>query len=250
MKPYPLKILQSGLVFLDNSDDCDAAAQALEQYNYDDELCFALDFDPLFIARLMASGFLVMSYLLDGPDSSGDFILLPKHHLIRSCLFFPELHVKKSIKHLLSDYDLHFNKDFDLIIDKCIEIHDDDWLTGPLVSAIREIYRGDDMPVRPISFALYREGKLRAGEFGIMAGGVYTSYSGYYEEDNAGTVQMLLTAKWLEKTGFDFWDLGMPLDYKLTLGAREISRREFMDHFWNARLPMQTVHGSDKRRLL
>jgi Leu/Phe-tRNA-protein transferase len=155
------------------------------------------------------------------------FILLPKHHLVRSCLFFPELHVKKSIKPHLSRYDLRFDRDFDLILDKCIAIHGDGWLTPPLVTAIREMRFIEESPARPVSFALYRDEKLVAGEFGIVCGRVYTSYSGYFEEDNAGTVQMLLTAHWLEELGFGFWDLGMPLDYKLTLGAREISREDF-----------------------
>ena len=243
MKTYPLKVFPSGHVFLDAQDDCEEVAWILEETAYAEDFCLAQDFDPLFIANLMAAGFLVMSSLFGGSNGnkkSGkhtkrNFILLPKHHLIRSCLFFPELHIKKSIRKHLGLYDLYFDNDFDLILDKCIKTHGDDWLTEPLVKALRKIREIPDMPVRPASFALYREGKLKAGEFGIISGRVYTSYSGYYEEDNAGTVQMILTAQYLEKSGFDFWDLGMPLDYKLTLGALEISRKEFMELFWNAK---------------
>ena len=242
MKSYPLKILPSGHVFLDTTDDCQVVARVLDEAGYKEDFCLALDFDPLFIAQLMASGFLVMSSLFGNPGETNEpgslqnrkFILLPKHHLVRSCLFFPELHIKKSIKPLLPRYDLQFDKDFDDIVNKCIDIHGDDWLTGPYIAAIKEIRKHSDMPVRPVSFALYREGKLKAGEFGIISGRVYTSYSGYYEEVNAGTVQMILTAKWLEKSSYTFWDLGMPLDYKLTLGAREISRRDFLELFWKA----------------
>jgi Leu/Phe-tRNA-protein transferase len=231
---YPLRYTQAGYVFLDPDDDCRAAARALRDTGYDEEFCLARDFDPPFIADLMASGFLVMSeYLESGsPDEPGFYILLPKHHLVRSCLFFPELHVKKSIRPFLSRYELRFDADFDLIVDKCLKTHGDGWLTDPLVQVIRDIRKDASLPARPVSFGLYREGKLRAGEFGIIAGKVYTSYSGYYEEDNAGTVQMVLTSKYLENSGFSFWDLGMPLDYKLTLGAREISREEFMGRFW------------------
>jgi Leu/Phe-tRNA-protein transferase len=82
-----------------------------------------------------------------------------------------------------------------------------------------------------MSFALYRNGKLVAGEFGIKTGGVYTSYSGYYDEKNAGTVQMILTTMYLQEQGFAFFDLGMPLDYKNMLGARDISPQEFVSHF-------------------
>ena len=242
MSVYPLKKLPSGHIFLDPSDDCLAAARALDQTGYTEDFCLALDFDPWFIARLMAAGFLVMSCALEEPaNKSNDtasagnrkfkndrYILLPKHHLERSCLFFPELHIKKKIRSKLSGYELRFDQDFDTVLDKCIATHGDDWLTEPLVNLIREIRRDPGMPVKPVSFGLYREGCLKAGEFGIMAGNVYTSYSGYYDESNTGTIQMILTAQYLEKTGHEFWDLGMPLDYKLTLGAREIPRKQFM----------------------
>ena len=66
-------------------------------------------------------------------------------------------------------------------------------------------------------------------------GRVYTSYSGYYEEDNAGTVQMILMAQRLEELGFDFLDFGMPLDYKTALGAKNIEPRHFVELFRAAR---------------
>jgi Leu/Phe-tRNA-protein transferase len=89
--------------------------------------------------------------------------------------------------------------------------------------------------VRPFSFGLYREGELRAGEFGVIAGRVYTSYSGYHEEGSAGSVQMILTARWLADHGFAFWDLGMPLDYKGKLGAKLLNTGDFMRIFREAR---------------
>ena len=256
---YPLRFLPSGHVFMAPFDNCTAAALALEETDYQEDFCLAIDFDPFFIARLMAAGFLVMADILefdsddelenDEPDNAepaqdvlahtkkaSQYILLPKHHLIRSCLFFPQLHIKKSIRKLLPLYDIHFDRDFDLIVDKCVETHGDGWLKKPFLDALKEIRAEKDMPAKPVSFALYREDKLVAGEFGIISGRVYTSYSGYYEENNAGTVQMILTAKYLEKNSFDFWDLGMPLDYKLTIGAREISRGEFIKLFLNSML--------------
>jgi Leu/Phe-tRNA-protein transferase len=233
---YYIRYTPSGHIFIDPEDDCDALAEILPQIGYNEDFCIALDFEPLFIARLMAAGFLVMSAILTGEEEGEQdtVILFPKHHLIRSCLFFPELHIKKSIRSRLSRYELRFNVDFDRILDKCLETHGADWLTSPLVKAIREMHTSSSLPARPASFGLYRGETLVAGEFGIVAGRVYTSYSGYTEESNAGTVQMILTAEFLEKNGFAFWDLGMPLDYKLTLGAREISREDFMALFRKA----------------
>ena len=236
MAEYRLKVFPQGPVFLDPSDDCLTVALLLDQIGYEEDFCVAADFDPLFIANMMSAGFLVMSCSIgdESPASKTHdrYMILSKHHLIRSCLFFPELHIKKSIRKFLPNYELRFDTDFETVLHNCISKHGSDWLTEPLVNAIKEIRNNPAMPVRPVSFALYRDNKLAAGEFGIIAGRVYTSYSGYYDEDNAGTVQMILTARYLEKNSFSFWDLGMPLDYKLTIGAREISRKEFLKVFF------------------
>ena len=158
--------------------------------------------------------------------------MLPKLHLIRSALFFENLHVKKSIRRFLGRYELRPDADFDYILRRCIQVHGDDWLTPPLVESIIKIREhAGTATVRPASFALYRDGKLAAGEFGIIAGRVYTSYSGYYDEANAGTVQLILTTRWLKDRGFSFFDLGMPLDYKTDLGAVDIGPEEFVDLF-------------------
>jgi Leu/Phe-tRNA-protein transferase len=149
-------------------------------------------------------------------------------------LFFPDLHIKKSIRRFLSRYELRVDTDFDFILDKCVQIHGSDWLTPPLVEILKSIHR-DSADARPVSFAVYREGKLKAGEIGIIVGQVYTSYSGYYEEDNAGTVQMILMTRWLEENGFAFLDLGMPLDYKTGLGAKDITPDRFVGLFRDAR---------------
>jgi Leu/Phe-tRNA-protein transferase len=65
----------------------------------------------------------------------------------------------------------------------------------------------------------------------VVCGKVYTSYSGFYEEYNAGTVQLVKTTKYLQENGFSFFDMGMPLDYKTALGATDISQDEFVKLF-------------------
>lgn len=210
---------------------------AMLAIEYAEEFCLALDFSEDFIERLMEAGFLVMSTEFENPESGNNpekkapfYILLPKLHLIRSVLFFPDLHIKKNIRNLLSHYELRINTDFDQILDNCLRIHGEDWLTPPLVEVLRKMHR-KDITGGTVSFAVYREGRLKAGEIGVVTGKIYTSYSGYYGEDNAGTVQIILMAKWLEEAGFHFLDFGMPLDYKTALGARNIDPGCFVELF-------------------
>jgi Leu/Phe-tRNA-protein transferase len=113
-----------------------------------------------------------------------------------------------------------------------------------LLAGVRAIRAFKNGLVRPVSFGLYRDGELAAGEFGVVAGRVYTSYSGYRDEDSAGTVQMILTGRYLRDAGFAFWDLGMPLGYKDRLGARNISPGLFVELFRQAvRFSVFTEHS-------
>ncbi|MDR1249343.1 MAG: leucyl-tRNA--protein transferase [Treponema sp.] len=239
-------------------DDPEDIVDAMLAADYGEEFCLVLDFDPGFVAALMKAGFLIMSVSMDGgPEMGEQHILLPKLHLERSVLLFPQLRVKRSIRGKLSRYELRVDgrpaekltsmealfslprspaSDFDIVMERCVAAHDDDWLTVPLRNVLREIRSRPWLPARPLSFGVYRDGVLRAGEFGVLAGKVYTSYSGYYDEDNAGSVQMILTARYLEKLGAPFWDLGMPLNYKTGLGAQNVDPFQFVELFRKGRL--------------
>jgi len=258
MRSYPLRYFPSGHIFIDPDDDCDRLVDAMLATDYSEEFCLARDFEEDFVSQLMEAGFLVMSTELKDEETNDAetsieesseaehvtaqrvpqerfFILLPKLHLVRSVLFFPELHIKKSVRRFLPQYELRVNADFDLIFDKCVAIHGAAWLTPPLVEMLKCLRQRTDVRTKPISFAVYRDGELKAGEIGVVMGRVYTSYSGYYEEANAGTVQIILMAQWLNKAGFDFLDFGMPLDYKTALGAHDITPSHFVKIFRAAR---------------
>jgi len=235
-----IKYTVSGHLFISPEDDCQFIVDVMLVTGYNEEFCVAVDFDSGFIARLMEAGFLVMSANIAGRnEQKPDYILLPKLHLERSALFFENLHIKRTIRRFLNRYELRPDVEFDYIIDHCIEKHGADWLTPPLVEAIKKIRDSAPKPdelfpsagAYPASFALYRNGKLAAGEFGVVCGRVYTSYSGFYDEDNAGTVQLILTTRYLQEHGFSFFDMGMPLDYKTALGAVDISPEEFVRLF-------------------
>ncbi|MDR1326332.1 MAG: GNAT family N-acetyltransferase [Treponema sp.] len=226
----PLRYTLSGHVFITPEDDLDTLVDELISTGYDEEFCLATDMSLDFIASLMKAGFLVMSISIED-----EVLLLPKIHLIRSVLLFPELHVKKSIKRFLGRYELRVDTDFNQILDRCIEVHGGDWLTPPLTRCIKQLHRKCVPMARPLSFGVYRDGKLRAGEFGVVSGRVYTSYSGYYDEPNAGTCQLVLATRYLRDKGFAFFDFGMPLLYKDDLGARNMDTRSFVELFRQSR---------------
>jgi Leu/Phe-tRNA-protein transferase len=241
MALYP-RYTRSGHIFIQPGDNLDLLVDVMIKTDYHEEFCLALDFDPFFVADLMAAGFLIMSAPLlqsDGGDDDAEedaeqFLLLPKLHLTRSVLFWGDLRETKSARRMLRRYELRYDRDFDLILANCVRVHGDNWLTWPLCESIRRIRKIPGCPVRPVCFGAYRDGELKAGEFGVVSGRVYTSYSGYHDEKSSGTVQMLLTGRYLRDSGFAFWDLGMPLDYKEKLGAKNLNPAEFVELFRGA----------------
>lgn len=208
--------------------------------DYGEEFCVSPSFDSSFVSALMGAGFLVMSARMPaGPGGGQRAILLPKLHRTRSVLDFPRLHASRSAERLIPRYDLRPNADFDTVLRNCAAVHGEDWLTAELMACFRDL----GVAGRMASFALYREGRLVAGEFGALAGGVYTSYSGYYAEASAGTVQLVLTGRWLRDAGYAFWDLGMPMEYKARLGARDLETGEFIERFRAARTAVRRAGG-------
>ncbi len=81
--------------------------------------------------------------------------------------------------------------------------------------------------------------RLIAGEVGYIISKTYTSLSGFSIKDkkynNYGNLQLILLAKYLEKNGFLFWNLGHPhMIYKQKLGCKIYQRDEFLNLWTNA----------------
>lgn len=212
-------------LLITEADDPARVIDYIIESNYPYESCYSASFNPRFLARLIQAGFFIMADEL--PDNHIP-VLEARHHLTHSVLFFDRLHETKAARRLAPRYELRFDADFNSIVDNCVQTYGDGWLKAPLIKAIKAIRQERYEGVTFTSFGLYRSGRLVAGEFGSFTGKIYSSYSGYHGENNAGTVQMILTAKYLKEAGCPFWDLGMPLPYKSFLGASELTIEEFI----------------------
>lgn len=242
--------------------DPEAVVDEVVSSGTEEELCVSPSFSPDFGGQLIHAGFLLMSVRV-----SGFTFLLPKLHAERSILDFSRLHATRSASRLAPRYELRPDSDFESILGRCVEVHGDDWLTPELLTLCAALRKPGLPPVpafggveaaRFVSFGLYREGRLVAGEFGTIVGSVYTSYSGYRDEASSGTVQLILTAHWLRDAGFAFWDFGMPMEYKSRLGAVNLPRADFVRRFRAARAGRALVEpsapgagpGTEAKRLL
>jgi Leu/Phe-tRNA-protein transferase len=224
------KITGYGYIMIEKDDNLDKIMDNIIEIKYQKEHCIAYSLAPEFISGLMFAGFIIMTSY-DFIDDKYSLIVKPAHHKLRSVLKYEDLHIKRTIKRFLNDYELKFDSDFETIVNKCHTIHRSTWLTKPLIETIFRIKDERIGKIQPVSFGVYKNGELKAGEFGIISGKIYTSYSGYYEENNAGNVQMILTAKYLNDHDFKIYDFGMPLKYKEKLGAKNIKLSKYLKIF-------------------
>jgi Leu/Phe-tRNA-protein transferase len=213
-------------------EDTDALADWLEA-EYPDEFCASTSFAPEFVDSLCASGFIPMA---TGDGNGGEF-LIPKLHMLRSVADPQKVAVTRTARKASSRYRLSVDERFGEVLDACVATHGDDWLRPPLRECWLRLHDGaGPWRSRFASMELYAEdGSLAAGEIGVFAGSCYTSLTGFRRLSGSGTVQLAATARYLEASGVTLWDLGMPLDYKETLGAHNVSRGEFLALFRAAR---------------
>lgn len=200
---------------------------------------------PLFhrrlIAQLMAEGFLPIAT---------EGILLPKLHRRRCVIRLPEgLRVRKSVRKKSKRFSLSVNRDFDAVIQGCHEQHGSScWLVPPLVKSFRELHEsgsteavlvteGTRCPVRMYSIEVRnKEGTLVGGELGYTVGSIYTSLTGFCNQDSAGSVQLAALGHLLCQSGFTLWDLGMDMEYKQELGSQLMPRSEYVDEVKRVRV--------------
>lgn len=180
-------------------------------------------------------------------------VLLPKLHRRRCVIRLPDgLHVKKSLRKKSKRFSLSVNRAFDSVIQGCHDQHGSAcWLYPPLVKAFRELNQAGCMdamvlpqhtacPVRMYSIEVWNEGGVLAGgELGYTVGSIYTSLTGFFNQDNAGSVQLAALGRLLSQAGFTLWDLGMDMNYKQELGSQLMPRSEFVEEVKRVRV----THG-------
>jgi len=149
-------------------------------------------------------------------------------------LFLNNVNESKAALKMLHKYELKVNIDFEKIVDKCNDIHGDAWLNNKLKNCFKKLYKENNPNFKFISFALYRDNELKAGDFGIIHGKMYISYCGFYEESGSGMVQMIKMFRYLKNTGIICCNLfgnDSESKYKHKLGAVDINRNDYIELF-------------------
>jgi len=150
----------------------------------------------------------------------------------RGVLDFSDFHISKSFRKFIKNnsFKISFNTNFKDVVTSCSEVprvdQEGTWITDMILSSYLEFHkRGYAHSVE----CWNQNGDLVGGVYGVMVGGVFSAESMFYKESSASKYALYSLIKKLETCGLLWLDIQMVTDFTKTMGAKYISRSEFLE---------------------
>jgi leucyl/phenylalanyl-tRNA--protein transferase len=149
----------------------------------------------------------------------------------RAILVFDELHVPKNLRRAqrtLSRLRFTIDGAFEAVIRECAAAprtgQRGTWITPPMIAAYIEVHRRGHAH----SVEAWDGRELVGGLYGVTAGGVFTGESMFHRASDASKLCVLHLIGHLRARGATWLDIQQLTPHFALLGAREISRRDFL----------------------
>ncbi len=162
----------------------------------------------------------------------------------RLVLFPDELHVSRSLKRVLNKgvYEITFDTAFEQVIKSCSFSprpgQDGTWLVQEMVEAYTQMHSLGLCH----SVEAWKDGQLVGGLYGISLGRAFFGESMFFCEPDASKAAFVSLVQELMKWDFLLVDCQQSTSHLKRFGARDISRRAFLDHLGQA-LQLPTIQG-------
>lgn len=150
----------------------------------------------------------------------------------RAVLEFDRLTIPRSLEKIRRKGELTFtiDRDFESVIRECSLAYRPDqsgtWISEEFIRVYTEMhYQGMTHSVE----AWDDTGELVGGLYGVDAGGVFCGESMFYKRPNASKLSLLFLIDHLASRGATWIDCQVMTPHMAALGAREISRKAFLD---------------------
>ena len=139
------------------------------------------------------------------------------------------LHVSKSLKQHLKRYPVRvtINNAFVKVIEACRTQRldtDGTWITPDMLDAYINAHKAGIAH----SLEVWRDCELVGGLYGIMQNGVFCGESMFHHQKNCSKLAMWALVNWLKRHNAHFIDCQLENPYLMSLGAKVITRREFL----------------------
>ena len=152
----------------------------------------------------------------------------------RMVLFPEKLKISKSTKKLLKEnfFKVTFNQSFDEVVDSCAKVkrfgQNGTWITNGLKKAYSKLHNKG----HAYSVEVWKDYELVGGLYGIDLGDVFCGESMFTKANNASKIGFVHLVKELTKNKYKLIDCQVPSAHLKSLGAEEISRKEFLKYLF------------------
>lgn len=149
----------------------------------------------------------------------------------RAILVFSEIRIGRTLRRALRRSELRFTVDtaFERVMRACSEAPRPDqngtWITEEMVAAYTDLHREGWAH----SVEAWDGGELVGGLYGVDAGGAFGGESMFFRQDNASKFALLFLVEHLENRGLDWLDIQTMTPHMEALGARLVSRGDFLN---------------------
>ncbi len=149
----------------------------------------------------------------------------------RAILEFKDLHVSRSLRHARNRSEFRFtiNQAFPAVIRACAEALRPDeagtWITPQIISSYCELNRLGHAH----SIEAWEDDALAGGIYGVEVDGAFGGESMFYLRPNASKLALLFLIERLQASGLDWMDIQMMTPHMEALGAKLITREEFLE---------------------
>ncbi|WP_419782855.1 leucyl/phenylalanyl-tRNA--protein transferase [Malaciobacter marinus] len=142
-----------------------------------------------------------------------------------------EFKVSKSLAKAIKKekFEVKFDENFTQVMIECKNIfrptQDGTWLQDELIQAYTHLHEIEYAH----SFESYYEGELVGGGYGLVIGDMFCGESMFAKKSDASKVALYHLVQRLKQKGFSLLDCQTPTEHLQSLGAKCISRDEFLD---------------------
>ena len=150
----------------------------------------------------------------------------------RAILEFSDLHIPRSLakERRKNRFTFTMDKAFRDVIKNCSAAKRPEqggtWITPEFIKVYTQLHEAGT--AHSIE-AWDKNGELAGGLYGVDAGGMFCGESMFYKQPNASRLALLFLIDHLSTRGATWFDVQVMTPLMKVLGAKEISRREFLD---------------------
>lgn len=169
----------------------------------------------------------------------------------RAILEFSDLRIQRSLarERRKAPFKFTINRAFRDVITECSlsrrSGQSGTWITPEFIERYTELNSlGHALSVE----AWDSDGSLAGGLYGVNAGGVFTGESMFYKKPNASKLALLFLIDHLRSRGSTWLDCQVMTPHMQALGAKEVSRREFLQKLEEPRSSGSLILEQDKQR--